>query len=189
MIFKKMKKRNLVLLVSLILVLCLTAGGTLAYLTAQTDSVVNTFTPASSSTTIVEEFNDPVKEYAKVTNTSQDNVTVYIRAQVVVTWKDNDGNVLGETPVPGVDYEVTYPDNTGWFNVGDYYYYSEKVVKDASTGNLLTNGRALKNKDGYNLSIEILAQSIQADPADAVVDAWPAVKVDSDGKLTAKQNQ
>lgn len=185
MIFKKMKKRNLVLLVSLLLVLCLTAGGTLAYLTAKTGSVVNTFTPAKSSTVIDEgKFDGSVKQYAKVTNKSEDNVTVYIRAQVVVTWKDDDGNVLGETPVRGEDYQVTYPADTRWFKVGDYYYYSEKVVKGDSTENLLTNGKALKNKEGYNLSIEILAQSIQADPTDAVEEAWPAVKVNDDGTIS-----
>lgn len=186
MIFKKMKKRNLILFISLILVIALAAGGTLAYLKAQTGPVVNTFTAASSSTTIVEEFDHYVKNNVQVKNTGE--VTSYVRAQVVVTWKNGD-NVLGETPVPGVDYEVTYPEKTGWFKVGNYYYYESKVAPDGSTGILLTDGKALKTKGGYNLSIEILAQSIQADPADAVVDAWPAVKVDSDGKLTAKQNQ
>lgn len=186
MIFKKMKKRNLILFVSLVLVIGLAAGGTLAYLTAKSDSVVNTFTPAKSSTYIDEgKFDGSVKHYAKVTNTSEDNVTVYIRAQVIVTWKKGN-DVLGETPVAGTDYDITYPSNSGWFKVGDYYYYKDKVAKDDSTNNLLTDGKAYKDKGDYQLSIEILAQSIQADPASAVEEAWPAVKVDSNGKLIKK---
>lgn len=186
MIFKKMKKRNLVLLISLMLVLTMAAGGTLAFLTAQTDSVVNTFTPAKSSADIDEgTFDGSVKQYAKVTNTSEDNVTVYIRAQVIVTWKKGN-DVLGETPVAGTDYDITYPSDTGWFKVGDYYYYKDKVAPAASTNNLLTNGKAYKEKGDYKLSIEILAQSIQAEPSDAVEEAWPDVTVNDDGTISKK---
>ena len=187
MIFKKMKKRNLILFVSLVLVIGLAAGGTLAYLTAKSDSVVNTFTPAKSSTYIDEgKFDGSVKHYAKVTNTSEDNVTVYIRAQVIVTWKKGN-DVLGETPVAGTDYDITYPSGTGWFNVGNYYYYSSKVEPGALTGKLLTDGKAFNSKEGYNLSIEILAQSIQAEPASAVEEAWPDVTVNADDGTISKK--
>lgn len=185
MIFKKMKKRNLVLLISLMLVLTLAAGGTLAFLTAQTDSVVNTFTPAKSSTTIVEDFDGALKKSAQVKNTGE--VTSYIRAHVIVTWKDSSGKVLSETPVAGTDYDITYPSGTGWFNVGNYYYYSSKVEPGALTGKLLTDGKAFNSKEGYNLSIEILAQSIQAEPASAVEEAWPDVTVNADDGTISKK--
>lgn len=184
MIFNRLKKRHLLLLISLVLVLTMAVGGTLAYITTQTGAVVNTFTPATTSTGIVEEFNDTVKAYAKISNTG--DVPAYIRAQVIVTWKDSQDNVLAETPVLGTDYTLTFPDNTGWFKAGDYYYYSDKVAPNGITGDLLTNGKAYTDRGDYKLSIEVLAQSIQADPAAAVQEAWSAVKVNADGTIGKK---
>ena len=42
------------------------------------------------------------------------------------------------------------------------------------------------DRGDYKLSIEVLAQSIQADPAAAVQEAWSAVKVNADGTIGKK---
>lgn len=49
-----MKKRTLALLVALVLVVGCIIGGTLAWLTAKTDAVVNTFTTSDIDVTLTE---------------------------------------------------------------------------------------------------------------------------------------
>ena len=51
-----MKTKKPVALVALLVLLCCTVAGTLAYLVTNTDPVTNTFTPASVSTEVNEDF-------------------------------------------------------------------------------------------------------------------------------------
>ena len=180
----KNMKKMLVLLTALIVVLCAAVGGTVAYLATSTGSVTNTFTPTSVSTVIDEEFNDNVKKYVKVKNTNE--VDVYIRAAVVVTWQNGEGKVLGQAPKAGSDYTITWtmsnwiaPKNDG------YYYYTKSVSKDQTTGVLFTDCKPLQAApvDGYTLHVEIISEAIQAEPTSAVEGAW-SVNVDSDGTIS-----
>ena len=82
-------------LLALVLILVCTVGGTVAYLVAQTDPVVNTFTPGKVSCQVEEEFkdNDTVKTKAVVKNTG--NVPAYIRVAVVANTIDAQRNITG----------------------------------------------------------------------------------------------
>ena len=53
---KKANKRIGILILSLLLIAAAAIGGTMAYLTANTPQVVNTFTPAEVTTEITEDF-------------------------------------------------------------------------------------------------------------------------------------
>ena len=64
-------KRSLVLVVSVLVLLLAVAGGTLAWLTANTGPVVNTFTPAQVSCKVTEDFNGTTKSNVNVENTSE----------------------------------------------------------------------------------------------------------------------
>lgn len=189
----KLNKNNksIAMLVSLIALLVVFVGSTIAYLFMQTDSITNTFTPTSTGITIVEENEGSTKNNVKITNTGE--IKAYIRATVVVTWKDTNGNVYGKAPVENTDtnsdgdYEVTWTKNS-WVKGSDgFYYYKEPVESGDSTGVLLTDCKPVEGKapEGYNLSVEILAQAIQAEPTSAVTDAWK-VSVDEYGKITPK---
>lgn len=174
-------KRSLVLVVSLLALLLVVAGGTLAWLTAQ-DSVSNTFTPAHVTCDVVEEtFDGTKKENVTIKNTS--DIPVYIRASIVVTWKDSKGNVYGQLPVAGTDYTISY--GTDWTQQGDYWYCNSEVAVGAKTPVLISSCTV---KDGaaipkdYDLSVEIIAETIQSQPDRAVEDAW-GVTV-SDGTLS-----
>lgn len=173
------------MLVSLIALLVVFVGTTIAYLFMRTDSITNTFTPTSTSITIVEKNEGGVKNNVTVKNTGE--IKAYIRATVVVTWKDESGNVYGTKPEENTDYTWTIPNNNNWVKGSDgFYYYKEPVDPNASTDVLLTACKlkeGVEPPDGYNLSVEILAQAIQAEPTSAVFDAWE-VKVDKDGKIT-----
>lgn len=176
---KHVKKTNkpAALAASLVLALVVAVGGTLAFLSTNTEDVVNTFTPASVPPEIHEKFDGKTKSEVKIENTGE--VDAYIRAAVVITWVDDEGNVYGELPKEGTDYSISW-ELDGWKKHGDYYYYTEVVpATDGQnfTGVLIKEIKQLKEKTGYELSVEILAQSIQADGVTSdgkkpVVDAW-----------------
>lgn len=176
----KMKK-SIALLISLILVLTVTVGGTLAFLIATSDTVKNTFTPSSVTTEVYEEFENNLKKNVSIKNTG--DTAAYIRAAVVVTWQDENGNVHGTVPANG-DYEITYNlyDQTnpvGKWELGTdgFYYWTSPVAPDATTGVLITEAKPLKAApaEGYTLCIEILGSGIQSVPTTVVVENWESV--------------
>lgn len=180
-------KRSLVLVVSVLVLLLAVAGGTLAWLTAQ-DSVTNTFTPAHVTCTVEETFNGTEKTNVQIKNTS--DIPAYIRAYIVVTWKDADDaddNVYGKLPVEGTDYTMTMSSGTAWKKGSDgYYYYTSPVAADDTTGVLISSctEKTEKAPAGYRLSVEIIAEAIQSVPTTTVGDVWGSVaSVDSNGTL------
>ena len=175
-------KRSLVLVVSVLVLLLAVAGGTLAWLTAQ-DSVNNTFTPAHVTCDVVEEFKDGIKSDVKIKNTS--DIPAYIRAYIVVTWKDSTGNVYGKLPVAGTDYEMSINTNKGWTQKDGYWYCNTAVASGGFTPVLIDSCTSNDSApdDNYNLSVEIIAEAIQSSPAEAVGTAW-GVTI-SEGSVTA----
>lgn len=161
--------RVVILLVSLVLVLGAVIGGTLGYLTSQV-KVTNTMEPGTINTEIDEELNDNVKSNVTVKNTG--NSDAYIRAVVVVTWQNEEGEVYPQVPVAGTDYTITY--GTDWENEGQFYYYKGVVPGGQTTSNLIVSCEPQGNQapEGYDLNVEILASAIQSEPADAVKEAW-----------------
>lgn len=168
---KNMKKKRILMLAAMALLLTVTVGSTIAYLWTSTPAVTNTFTPASSGTDITEDFKGNVKNNVQIKNTG--DIKSYIRAAVVITWQNDAGEVLSEVPVKDTDYSITWTKD-GWTENGNFYYYNTPVEPGASTGVLFTACKPLKAapKDEYALHVEIIAQSIQAEPISAVQDAW-----------------
>ena len=161
----KVRKKNVILLVSLTMLIFTCIGGTLAFLIASTNDVVNTFTPSQVKTTVTESFNNNIKEHVQIKNNS-DSVKAYIRADIIVNWVDAEGNVYASTPEKGTDYTIDI--GTGWAENGGYYYYTSAVEPGESTGDLITKAEYKANApEGYSLSIEIVSQAIQADGEDA----------------------
>lgn len=179
-------KRSLVLVVSVLVLLLAVAGGTLAWLTAQ-DSVTNTFSPAYVTCDVAENFENGIKSGVKIKNTS--NIPAYIRAYIVVTWKDDAGNVYGKLPVANTDYTIVMAQNTGWVTGSDgYYYYTSPVAVDGNTDTLISECKLTEEvvkPNGYNLSVEIIAEAIQSLPTTTVTSVWP-VTVDANGALAPK---
>uniref|UniRef100_UPI003FEEC034 hypothetical protein n=1 Tax=Candidatus Limivicinus sp. TaxID=3030905 RepID=UPI003FEEC034 len=165
-------KKPLAALVALVLILGAVVGGTLAYLAARTDAIVNTFNPAKVDITVDENFNGKTKENVKITNTG--DTDVYIRATYVVTWKDAAENVYPEQPQPGDDYTIGRNPDGGWYHFNGYYYYTYPVASGASTGVLIDECAPVAGRapEGYTLSVDVLASAIQSVPAEAVGEAW-----------------
>lgn len=168
---KRMKKKSLLLVAGIVLMLTIAIGGTIAYIVANTEPVVNTFTPGEVPITIHETFDGETKSDVYVTNDG--NVPAYIRAKIIVTWKDAQGNVSG-TPVQTSDYSITW--GNGWTEEADgFYYYNASVEAGDPTTNLI-NSCTKKGTppDGYDLSVEIIAESIQAEGMGGVSNAQQA---------------
>ena len=193
-----MKTKQPVALVALLVLLCCTVAGTLAYLVDKSGPVTNTFEPAYVTTKVKEDFDGTTKSNVKIQNTG--NIDAYIRATVVVNWasdSDKEKNVVsGIAPVKDTDYKITY-NTSGWYydTETDYWYCTTAVPskeqvadeKDSFTPILITKCELAEGAnvpDGYHLQVTILADGIQSVPADAVRQAW-GVTVDSSGQLTA----
>ena len=167
--------------VALALMLVLSVGGTVAYLSTTTGSVINTFTPTPVECTVVEDPFDQGKSTLK-TNVSVQNTgkaDAHIRATIVVTWQDAAGNVYGQVPVKGEgkDYVLEIND-TGWEKGTDGYWYCIAAGSpDTQTAVLIDSCTALTSLDGYTLNVEILAQAIQAEPDAAAIAAWGEANV------------
>lgn len=168
------KKKSLITLVSLLAILCVTVGGSLAFLVDTDGPVTNTFNPSKVTTSVEEdiETNPKVKQNVKIKNTG--DTDAYIRATVVVTWQDAQGNVYGKQPVAGTDYTISFntdaqTDPAGkWVKYGGFYYWTETVAPDATTGVLITSCTYTANAPtGYSLAVEIIGSGIQADGEDA----------------------
>lgn len=165
--------KSSLLLAALVVLACMLVGTTVAYLVANTGSVANSFVPAKLTTEITEEFENNVKNNVKVKNTG--DVDAYIRAAVVVTWQNDNGEVHPTAPVEGTDYTVNYPTDTGWVKHTDgFYYYTKALKPNDSTGVLLTNCKPMEGKtpDDYHLVVEILSSAIQSKPDNAIHEAW-----------------
>lgn len=164
-------KRSGILLAAVIVLLAGAVGGTWAFLVAQSEPVQNNFTYAHVSCTIHEKFENGVKSDVKIQNTG--DIPAYIRARIVVTWKDASGNVSA-VPVKDTDYTMTM--GTGWTKgTDDYWYCKTAVAVDRETPTLIMECKKTadaKAPEGYNLSVEILADAIQSEPANAVKEAW-----------------
>lgn len=164
-------KRSGILLAAVIVLLAGAVGGTWAFLVAQSEPVQNNFTYAHVRCTIDEKFENGVKSDVTIKNTG--DIPAYIRARIVVTWKDANGNVSA-VPVKDSDYTMTM--GTGWTKGTDGYWYCKTAVNpDGFTPELITECKKTSNADvpdGYDLSVEILADAIQSEPASAVKEAW-----------------
>ena len=167
--------RTALVLAAVVLVLGAAIGGTVAWLATNTPGLTNTFTPGEVKCTVEEKFDGKTKSGVQIKNTG--NTDAYIRAKVVVTWKDKDGNVYGgATPVEVTDYTISY-NATDWSEVDGYWYCKQPVAPDEPnnlTPVLISSASPVAGKapEGYALSIEILAEAIQSSPANAVQEAW-----------------
>jgi len=188
------RKRILPVLLAVTFVLAVTVATVYAYLSASTNTVSNSFSAdVDPDITIAESFNpdtDNVKTDVAV-QVGKTGYTVYVRAAIVVTWKDASGNVLATKPVSPTDYTITLND-TNWFLHTDGYYYCKSPVQSGNaTPVLITTCAPVEGKTpaGYGLNVEIIAQAVQAKGTTdvggtpAVTDAW-GVTIDSNGYLT-----
>lgn len=179
---KRMKMKTILALAMIAVVLTAAIGGTLAYLIAKTDAVVNTFQPGSVPIEIEEKFDNNVKSDIKIKNNKDSDTSVYVRVNLLCYWSDAEGNPAGRNAWSLPDVNL----GEGWITDGEYYYYADLIKPGDGTSALFSDSIILESvtdaKDTFYQTLDILAQAVQAIPADAVEEAWPNVDV-SEGKL------
>ena len=159
------------LILSLLVVTTVTVGGTVAYLTTKSDSVVNTFEPSHVSCTVTEDFKDgKTKKDINVTNDS--DINAYIRVKLVSYRVNSKGERIGgTTDIPRLEW------GNNWVHHTDgYYYYTLPVEPHGHPAtNLNQNDITLieyTDVDGGKQVIEVMAEAIQSEPDAAVGEAW-----------------
>ena len=145
-------------------------------------SVDNAFVLGTVAPSVVETF-DPatgVKENVSVKNNG--NAPVYIRALVLVTWQDKQGStMLSPLPEIGTDYEITGAE-ADWIEGSDgYFYYTQPVQPGQSTAQLVQKLTDKNSNAERQLSVDIIAQAVQAAPAQAVTEVFRDVTFGPDG--------
>ena len=174
--------RAVALVLSVVFLLVLAGGSTLAWLSAQSVEAENIFTPSQVTCEVTEEFDKEtgVKTNVNVRNTG--DTEAYIRVKLV-TYRTNAAgdHIGGVAELP----EFTLGEN--WVKHDGYYYYTLPVAPGASPVANLTDSMTLvasyQDADGGSQAIDVMAEAIQSIPADAVRKVW-GVSVSSDGTLS-----
>lgn len=144
---RKLNNRALILLTSLVLIVGMAAGGTVAWLIANTGAVQNTMIPAKVPISITETVSGTTKTSVAVTNNG--NTDAYIRVAIVANAVDSSGNVIdGTAPKFSV--------SSSWTEIDGYYYYNGIVHPGESTAELFSDDVNFANGE-----VNILAESIQ----------------------------
>lgn len=157
------KHKSVIIVLSIILLVCIGVGATLAYFANSTGPVINTFQSGTVGAEIYEKKTDTAKTVIQVKNTG--SVPVYVRVRLVSYFEDDFDNVL---PQDSPAVSVTPGEN--WEQIGSYYYYKLPVAAEDSTSNLLKEGTYLSMVN--NQVIEVLADTVQATPKDAIKNVW-----------------
>lgn len=162
-------KRLSTLLLSVILVVTIAVGGTVAYLVTQDEPITNTFTPSHVNCRVEEKFDGTTKKNVNVTNTG--DTEAYIRVKLV-TYRVNGANqhIGGTAAIPPFD------PGTNWFEYGGYYYYTLPVKPNEQPTSDLIGSITLESPytdaDGGKQVIEVMAEAIQSAPAEAIGQSW-----------------
>ena len=174
-------KRLSTLLLSVILVVTIAVGGTVAYLVTQDKPITNTFTPSHVTCRVDENFDGKTKTNVNVTNTG--DTEAYIRVKLV-TYRVNGANqhIGGTATIP------TFDPGANWVKHNDGYYYYTLPVKPGEhpTSDLISSitlDGAYTDADGGKQVIEVMAEAIQSAPAEAIGESWRVTI--SEGSVTA----
>ena len=166
---RRTHKRRSLLMLTLVLLFTISAGGTIAYLIANGGSVTNTFTPAQVSCAVIDGSSNARSTTSGFSVKNTSDIPAYLRATFTVNWKKGN-EVLGVQPIEGTDYTIT---STNWTQSGGFYYYNGPVPAGEIRDFLTVEKRNTQN-NGYELTVEVIAEAIQADGmgASSAQDAW-----------------
>ena len=192
---RKARNQSSILIISLVLLIAVVVGGSMAYLQDTTNQVENTFTPAEVKVAIDEETTDTSKSGIQFQNTG--NVPAYIRATLVVYWKDGEGNIVA--PPAGSSVKVAYSEDNKvdismaapknyadpklqWSREDAIYYYPTPVAPGGSTSVMLDPIEVtIPSGSNYKCYIDVRAEAIQAEGMNATSaqEAWAKAKTNA----------
>lgn len=171
-----MKKRNMIVGISILLIVLLIGGGTFAWFTAKTEAVTNEFTAGTVEIELIDKFDgapnvNPGDCYRKeiyVKNTGTKKAYIRIKADAVFDNPALSTSVLRY----GINDPINWgPINLlpGWEFKDGYFYYNRIVLPGYHTRPLLESNRVGfdgpsmdDDYQGAKLDIKIQAEAIQA---------------------------
>lgn len=166
---KTYKSRFCAIAITVMLLLGLAVGGTVAWLSTDSGPVENSFTYGNVSCEVTESFSGTVKSNVNVKNTG--NIDAYIRVKLVTYRTNDEGNHIG-----GAATIPTFTLGSDWVFYDGYYYYTLPVASGATPTTNLADSITLTNEytdaDGGHQAIDVVAEAIQSNPAKAVGEAW-----------------
>ena len=163
--------RRAAVIASVLLLLAPAAGGTVAWLSARTDAVTNTFLPSKVSCAVTETFDEDtgVKSAVNVVNTG--DTDAYIRVKLVSYRTNEKGQHIG-----GVAELPKFSLGANWVSYEGFYYYTLPVAPGAAPAANLADSITLtgeyKDTDGGRQAIDVMAEAIQSVPPEAMGQAW-----------------
>ena len=164
-------KAKRILLWALLVSLILVCGVTIAYLFRATNDVTNELVPGRVECKVTEAFDETSGVKSSITVKNTGNLEAWLRVRLVSYWVDANGDIM-----PKASLDVSFTPGPGWQPLGnsaDTYIYAKPVIPGAFTGELLGSGIMLQTSDeGYRQVVEVFADAIQSEPADAVTEAW-----------------
>lgn len=165
-----MRKKSIIIMV----IAAVLAGTTLAFTVSyisKTSTRNNTFTVATINPVINETFDNTVKEDVYISNSG--NSPMYVRVAILYSFIRTSGSLLSDIPVENTDYTVSLSSSANWLHGSDgYYYYKLPLNENEDSDILVDEIRNLANYDDKRLDVDILVQGIQAEPSNAVREAW-----------------
>ena len=168
---KRRSKKTGMLFLSLLLVIGMVVGSTVAWLSTKSAPITNTFLPSKVACEVTESFNGRtgVKSNVNVKNTG--DIDAYIRVKLVTYRVNDEGDHIG-----GIAKIPDFTPGAGWVENGDYYYYTQPVAPgeqpEISLIDRITLTDSYDDADGGKQVIEVMAEAIQSTPAKAVTEAW-----------------
>lgn len=196
-----MKKKRLIISSVLALILVI-AGATLALFTAKSNSKTNEFVPgaltsliwendkpAPDDTNLLVPADKAVSKEVQVQNISGSHeVDAYIRVMLVPVFRNAADSLAGDVILrpDGSTITVTAPDGgkvklnlkagweEDWIYDNGYFYYKSIVHPDEKTEVLLENITVSDSELWYTFNLEVLSDSIQAESG-AAAEEWGTI--------------
>lgn len=168
-----MKKRILILL-SLVVVFAIVAGGTFAWFTSTAKPVTNTFKTGTVAVEVnengfenIDNWNPGDTTNKDVTVISKGSKKTYVRVKLTKMWTNE---------LPNDNVELVLANNNDWVYSDGWYYYKNILTKDQETSKLLDAvkliGPVTNNEyQGQTLSVNVETEAVQA-THEAYKDVW-----------------
>ena len=151
----------------------------------KTEPVENEFTPIQASIEVKETFDGTTKSNVYVANTGSTGdpkgPAVYVRVKLVTYWYTKDGDHIAAKS----SWTPSFTPGADWILIDGCYYYKKPINAGQNTSALISSITLTADSDGNRQVLEVLAEAIQANPADAITSSW-GVSLDTNGYVTQR---
>ncbi len=144
------------------------------------DEAVSLYKEGALSCTISENSNLIVENLS--------NVSAYCRIIVFpcVQSIDSDGmatlNVDGKYTIGKENFDINPKEDSNWIKNGNIYYYKKIIPEKERSEDLIKESILTLPGSMQDVSVKAIPEVIQADPSNAVEEAWTKIEVDSNSK-------